>query len=224
MMLADRCREFSARGDRGESIGCAGKRDGPDVRPLKRSAGRWETAKWHAAALALTLAILAGTYGLFFKYFSHIGKQFPKAENGYLDLSGWRFAEDGPVRLDGEWEFFPNRLPGPDGLAEEGEWEPELIRVPGVWTEHMPTYGVATYRLRIRVEDTEPVYGLKTYSIQMANRLYVKTGKGSFTKRSATSRSGCSSASSCFRRSEAGWRSSPTCASRSGRFVPLPFR
>ena len=33
------------------------------------------------------------------------GKKAPKAVKGILDLQGWDFEKDGPVELDGEWEF-----------------------------------------------------------------------------------------------------------------------
>jgi len=124
--------------------------------------------KW--AALAVTAAIVAATYGLFFIYFSLGGRETPKAENGRLDLSAWRFRDDGVVPLDGEWEFYPDRLLAP-GEFEGGA--PELIEVPGSWTGKMPAIGQATYRLQIRVDGGESVYGLKTSSIQMANRIFV---------------------------------------------------
>ena len=132
-----------------------------------------------AAAAAVTLAIFAATYGLFLLYFSHGGKQTPKAENGFLDLTAWQFAEDGVVPLDGEWEFYPNQLLDPEDFApasaEESALEPKRIEVPGSWANHMQTLGMATYRLQIKVGDTIPIYGLKTSSVQMSSRIIVNS-------------------------------------------------
>ncbi|MCP4132141.1 MAG: hypothetical protein GY754_14310 [bacterium] len=30
----------------------------------------------------------------------------PTAKNGVLDLRGWDFKKDGPVKLSGKWEFY----------------------------------------------------------------------------------------------------------------------
>jgi len=123
------------------------------------------------SAAAVTLAIVAATYGLFFVFFSPGGRQTPRAENGFLDLTEWRFRDEGAVPLDGVWEFYPDRLLAHgefgNGLA------PELIEVPGSWVGKMRALGQATYRLRVKVDGADAVYGLKTSSIQMANRIFV---------------------------------------------------
>ena len=129
------------------------------------------------AALIVTLAILGATYGLFFAYFSKAGEPAPRAVNGFLDLSAWDFADDGVIPLDGEWEFYPNLIVSPENFASSSlkprDLSPERIEVPGSWSGEMPALGAATYRLQIKVGDPAPVYGLKTSSIQMANRVIV---------------------------------------------------
>lgn len=133
--------------------------------------------KFKIAAAAVTLAILAATYGLLLVYFSQVGKQTPGAENGFLDLTAWRFVDDGPVPLDGEWEFYPDKLLYSEYFASsparESAIKPEWIEVPGSWSDHMQTLGMATYRLQVKVGDTVPVYGLKTSSVQLSNRIIV---------------------------------------------------
>lgn len=62
------------------------------------------------AAALVTLVILAATYGMFLVWFSPDGKQTPRVENGLLDLTACRFADKGIVPLDGEWEFYPDKL------------------------------------------------------------------------------------------------------------------
>lgn len=48
-----------------------------------------------------------------------------------------------------------------------------MIRVPGSWSKQMDTIGMATYRLRVRIDDASTVYGLKTASILISNRIIV---------------------------------------------------
>ncbi|REK56564.1 MAG: hypothetical protein C6W55_07390 [Thermobacillus sp.] len=127
--------------------------------------------KTKLAAMAVTLVIVAATYGFYFALFSPGGEETPKAENGLLDLTGWRFADAGAVPLDGEWAFYPGELLAPDEPGSDPA--PERIEVPGSWSGKMPTFGQATYRLRVRVDDGGSVYGLKTSSIQMAGRIIV---------------------------------------------------
>ena len=133
--------------------------------------------KTRIAAAAVTLAILAATYGVFFVIFSLGAKETPKAANGFLDLSAWRFEDDGVVALDGEWEFYPDRLLDPEDFAavsaDGSETSAGRIEVPGAWTSRMSAMGAGTYRLRVQVGDTASVYGLKTSSIQISNRIFV---------------------------------------------------
>jgi signal transduction histidine kinase len=129
------------------------------------------------AALAITLAILAVTYGIFSFFFVQGEKHAPKAVGGMLDLTDWNFSDDGVLPLEGEWAFYPNRLLSHPGElnkdANRVTFSPTLIKVPGTWTNKMNSPGIATYRLRVKVSDTSRVYGLKTSSIQISNRIIV---------------------------------------------------
>jgi sensor histidine kinase YesM len=129
------------------------------------------------AAALVTAAILSVTFGLFLIFFSPGGKQTPEAENGFLDLTAWRFAEDGVVPLNGEWEFYPDKLLAHEHFASssanEGGIAPVSIEVPGSWSDRMQALGMSTYRLQVKVRDPVSVYGLKTSSIQMSNRIIV---------------------------------------------------
>jgi len=129
------------------------------------------------AAAIVTLSLLIATYGILFTYFSIHKKPMPLAENGIMDLTAWNFDEDGIVRLDGQWELYPNRLlsshrPALSSAAEEG-LTPEMIQVPGFWSMQMDTLGMATYRLRVQIGDVSAVYGLKTAAVLISNRLVV---------------------------------------------------
>jgi hypothetical protein len=79
--------------------------------------------------------------------------------------------------LDGKWEFYPGKLLSHKDFASsptnESGLSPERIEVQGSWSNRMQTLGVATYRLQVKVGDSASVYGLKTSSIQMSNRIIV---------------------------------------------------
>ncbi|WP_340085357.1 ATP-binding protein [Siminovitchia sp. FSL H7-0308] len=99
----------------------------------------------------------------------------PKAVQGILDLRQWNMKEDQTIRLDGEWEFFPNTFLNPD---ESPKAPGEMISVPGKWNkffsgETTPAYGNGTYRLKILVpKDRKQDYGMRLRSIRTAAKLF----------------------------------------------------
>ena len=103
----------------------------------------------------------------------------PLAKQGYLDLSGWNFDKNGSVNLDGQWEFYWDRLIEPSELESGSIPNPDgYMEVPAVWKgqirDSIPaSVGSATYRLKIKVHDGVSVYGLKTNNIRMSCRIYV---------------------------------------------------
>ncbi len=56
-------------------------------------------------------------------------------QNGVLDLQGYDFELEGPVRLNGEWEFFWNNLLCPEDfpVRNSENIEAKTIRVPSSW-------------------------------------------------------------------------------------------
>lgn len=130
--------------------------------------------KWFA--FLITLAMLAVAYGTL-PYLLNLNEPvMPKARDGILDLTGWRFEEQekGVIRLDGEWQFYPEQLLEHDNFTQSSNLpQADLISVPGTWSEKMNTIGKATYRLLINIGDQDQVFALKTLSIQMAARIFV---------------------------------------------------
>jgi signal transduction histidine kinase len=63
----------------------------------------------------------------------------PKAVKGTLDLQSWNFEKDGPVNLDGEWEFYWKEfLPPSDFAIQNSKLKtPNYITVPNVWNNHI---------------------------------------------------------------------------------------
>ncbi len=80
----------------------------------------------------------------------------PTAERGVLDLSHWDFKRNGPVSLNGDWEFYWKRDSRPGHYSKE-DWtySKTYIPVPGIWNnlpvDSVPISGsgFATYRLKI---------------------------------------------------------------------------
>lgn len=42
----------------------------------------------------------------------------PVINKGILDLSGWKFHSDETIALDGDWEFYPNKLLNPQAVQK----------------------------------------------------------------------------------------------------------
>ncbi|TVY07386.1 hybrid sensor histidine kinase/response regulator [Paenibacillus cremeus] len=131
------------------------------------------------AAVVITIVILALTYGLMVQFLFAKDKKLPLAGGGQMDLTAWRFAGDGVIPLDGEWQFYPDELLSSaairDRVNREGAPGTATIHVPGSWSKQMETLGKATYRLQVRVGagDAGKIFGLKTLSLQMSNRILV---------------------------------------------------
>ncbi|MEJ2167316.1 MAG: 7TM diverse intracellular signaling domain-containing protein [Desulfobacterales bacterium] len=104
----------------------------------------------------------------------------PEAVGGVLDLSGWDFAADGPVNLNGEWEFYWQRHLEPrDFTRSNPPPRSGFIRVPGYWNGYevdgkkLSGDGFATYRLRIRLKPTHRRLALRLLEISTAYGLYL---------------------------------------------------
>ncbi|MFD2670815.1 hybrid sensor histidine kinase/response regulator [Marinicrinis sediminis] len=101
----------------------------------------------------------------------------PRAERGQLDLSNWNFEAAGQVYLNGQWEFYEELLYPADFTART-PGHPSYLSVPGIWTgktrnEGMDRRGYGTYRLTMKLNEADKVFGLKTKNIRMSHRLYI---------------------------------------------------
>lgn len=104
----------------------------------------------------------------------------PLLHQGTLNLSNGNSLQDGLINLNGEWEFYWQRLLTYDDLHDE-KLEPDLIaEVPSIWNSYniggnsLPGQGYATYRLHVITNLPEGTsLGLRAYSFSSAYRLYV---------------------------------------------------
>lgn len=110
---------------------------------------------------------------------SHSGKPEPRAERGVLDLRGWSFQKDGPLNLEGEWEFYWNRLLSSDDIHQQDDLAPSLIRLPSYWKgriedgKALPGQGFATFRLRVLLPKGQHRLALYTTDVLTSHRTLV---------------------------------------------------
>ncbi|UCD81815.1 MAG: PAS domain S-box protein [Desulfobacterales bacterium] len=104
----------------------------------------------------------------------------PRAVNGILDLTDWDFKRDGPVDLNGEWEFYWMQHLAPEDFTPKAPiHKTAFMKVPGYWKGHelegekLPGYGYATYRLNVMLEKPKESYALRTVEISNAYTLYI---------------------------------------------------
>ncbi|MTJ92773.1 MAG: sensor histidine kinase [Desulfovibrio sp.] len=105
--------------------------------------------------------------------------QPPVVEQGVLDLSSWRLNRDGPVKLDGQWEFYWNQLLAPDDFKAASPAELTGYQYfPGSWKgfvlngQSLPGTGRATFRLRIVPGQKITDAALKVYNIPAAYKIW----------------------------------------------------
>lgn len=103
----------------------------------------------------------------------------PTAKEGVLDLRGWQLNDKKTFLLNGEWEFYPNRLLVENDQIEDGM--KHYLENPSDWNDvfekdHSFTYG--TYRLRILLDDDHlDELGLKINKVNNASAIYVNGEK-----------------------------------------------
>ncbi|NOW03730.1 hybrid sensor histidine kinase/response regulator [Clostridium beijerinckii] len=102
----------------------------------------------------------------------------PLVENGFIDLSDWDFDKDGNVKLDGYWEFYPNELLSPSDINNEEALHKFYINTPGAWRNQISNdviadKGIGTYRVKIKINKSVLMYGIKTTHIRSANKIFV---------------------------------------------------
>lgn len=121
------------------------------------------------------------------------GKNHIKIEEGVLNLEMVDLTNNHSIKLEGEWEFYWNKLLKPKDFRNNKSLpEPKLVKVPKSWTAYkldeankLPNKGFATYRLNIhkKPDTVETIYGLKvstvfsSYKVWVNNKLIANVGK-----------------------------------------------
>ncbi|MBV7274506.1 response regulator [Clostridium sp. PL3] len=110
--------------------------------------------------------------------FQNNNVEAPLCKNGFLDLSHWDFEASGRVKLNGQWEFYPNVLLSPKDINNKVLSEKLYINVPNPWTKEvskniLSNRGIGTYRLKVRINKDLSIYGLITEHMRSANKIFV---------------------------------------------------
>lgn len=99
------------------------------------------------------------------------------AEKGVLDITDWNIENEGNIKLDGQWEFYPGVLLKSEEIKSNRYDEiKKYADVPGSWKDYLnedeSSHGAGTYRLVIKVPE-DRIYGVKTRTIRSAARIYL---------------------------------------------------
>lgn len=128
----------------------------------------------------------------FRSYDAWAAEKAPHALHGVLDATDWSAERDGIIPLEGEWEFYWNRLLEPNDIHEPSSLlNPAYVKVPEEWhsyamdAQSLPDYGYATYRLRVKL-DPEEVHKHKAIYISGIGTAYRLWIDGSFAASNGT--------------------------------------
>ena len=134
----------------------------PQIKPLTFHRGfppnfEMTTQKMRATRTAKLLnAALAAACCVLFAAITSCGNrpaktEMPVAVNGVLDLTGWDFENSGCVRLNGEWEFYWNRLLSPQDFRRgDAPAITGYYKIPGAWN------GYEIGKTKLSGRDTAP--------------------------------------------------------------------
>ncbi len=117
--------------------------------------------------------LLIGLCFLFSGCFLRTGSA-PRAQKGVLDLRTYSFAEQ--VALNGEWEFYWRQFLFP---AQNVAKPDMLVDFPFKWNgfrlhgQELPSFGYATYRLRVLLPKKRPSISLAMPDVYSAYHLYI---------------------------------------------------
>lgn len=104
------------------------------------------------------------------------------ADKGVLDLRHHDFSKrNSIVKLQGEWEFYWEKILSPEDFATNYFSSFEYKFLPQVWNNYAPkseniqNFGYATYRLKIIFdeENLNQIFGLKIKEIESATKVYI---------------------------------------------------
>lgn len=114
--------------------------------------------------IAILVAIFSGGNNVY------APANLPVAEKGCLDLTAWSFHNKGFVYLNGEWEFYWNKLLSSDEFVDTRQ--KKYRNILDNWKEKEKRYGYATYRLKIKIKHPER-YAIYIPIIQIAHKLWI---------------------------------------------------
>lgn len=119
-----------------------------------------------------------------------------KIDNGILDLSAWDLSKNGPVKVEGDAQFYWMKLYRSEDFRKKNPPKPDTyVKIPGRWGtgsiqgKGIPPDGYATYRFVIKNAPSSETLGFKLLSIGTAYRLFVNGKEIASEGRVGTSKS-----------------------------------
>jgi len=100
-----------------------------------------------------------------------------------MDLSTWNKKQDTRIKLDGEWEFYWNRLLTPADFHNNAIANAAYMKVPSRWNGEivdggsLPAFGFATYRMVLKNVPSGGVFALKKNNIRFSSVIFVNGHK-----------------------------------------------
>ncbi|MCB1180352.1 MAG: hypothetical protein KDK36_22420, partial [Leptospiraceae bacterium] len=104
----------------------------------------------------------------------------PKVQNGKINLKNWDFSSNNPIKLNGSWEFYPQKFL----LGDEFEnYKKDTIYypVPESWNKLPSHPGYGTYRLIIEKNSNKQKLSFKILSIKSSYNFFIN-GKLIYTQ------------------------------------------
>lgn len=125
--------------------------------------------------LIAALIFFGGLFGL------TMNEYYPETyiDNGVMDLTDWNPTTDELFSLNGDWDFYWQKLLTYDDL-HESKIKPDLLaEVPKVWNSYkidgkaLPGFGFATYRLKIKDAQEGQELAIRMPTVSTAHNLYI---------------------------------------------------
>ena len=139
----------------------------------KRSIGMKSSLNWRIVIIIIAVTVML----IALRMISTSG--YTIVENGNADLLVNDYNQEKAVALNGQWEFYWDKLLTSQDFATENPPKLDSYRkVPGTWDEQVdgtrsyPKHGVATYRLILKYPTTMKDPALRVQSVATAYKLY----------------------------------------------------
>ncbi|HVZ97651.1 MAG TPA: 7TM diverse intracellular signaling domain-containing protein, partial [Chitinophagaceae bacterium] len=104
----------------------------------------------------------------------------PVVRKGVLDLRAWNWRQDEIIDLNGQWEFYWNKLYTPSAFDSSKALSPAYINVPDYWNHYIPGskafspgFGFATYRVTILCPSSQEQLALKFLTVASSYKVFV---------------------------------------------------
>lgn len=109
-----------------------------------------------------------------------LATEYPEAVQGEIDLRGYDFSERGPIKLNGEWEFYYQELLEPGDLEALPDKDkktyiniPTNSATPSSSEGRIGPQSYATLRLTILMDEANENYGLKIKYFSSSYKLWI---------------------------------------------------